>query len=130
MIRPFVVLAPFALAGCLSSADISTRNTPTDYGATISQAECQAKARRHVDPTLLRPTSAKYKFGRCLPDTLGAKPLLGLPRQSGYAMAFAVDAQNAWGSYTGFRNYEILFYNGGVVRRVRTSLETGVWEAF
>ena len=130
MLKLIVPLLPFALAGCLGSGEIVSRNAAPDYGTATPQAECQEIAKRHVGPTLLRPDQARYKFGRCMADTLSPSILLGIPPQSGYAMAFEVDTMNGFGSRTGFRSYEILIHNGQVIRRLRRSLENGMWERF
>ena len=129
MKRVIPLTLPFALAGCLAGGDFASRNTNVDYGPAVSQQTCQQIAKRHVGPTLLKPDTAQYKFGRCMADTLSPKPLIGLPKQSGYAMSFAVNGQNAFGTYTGFKNYEVLIYNGAVVRRIRQN-QMGQWETF
>lgn len=130
MLRPLSLMAACFTAACVNTTEFASRSAPPDYGSAIAQTQCQDIARRHVGVTLLKPQTARYKWGRCMADTLAPKPLLGLPKQSGYAMSFEVDAQNAWGKYTGYRSYEILIRDGKVVRRTRRSAETGMWETF
>lgn len=128
--KPFALCLPILLAGCLGSGDLVLRNKTPDFGTPVEQTACQDIAKRHVAPTLLKPDSARYRFGRCMADTLGPNVLLGIRPQSGYAMSFEVDAENGFGVHTGFRAYEILIHNGQVTRRLRRSLETGMWETF
>jgi hypothetical protein len=131
MRRISALVLPLLTAACMDSDNpVAMRNAGPDFGAALTQAQCQQIARRHVGPYLLRPTSARYKWGKCKPDTLAAKPWLGLPRQSGYAIALRVDAQNAWGNYTGYKKYQLLIRDGNVVRRLRQSSETGVMERY
>lgn len=118
------------LSGCMDGIGFSTKSSPPDYGPAIDQQSCQDIARKHIEPILLKPRSALFKFGRCMPDTLGARPDLGLPDQSGYAMAFEVDSKDANDLYSGFQYYEFLIYDGKVMRRIRQSPGSRVWERF
>ena len=130
MRRMLPLALPLVLAGCLEAGDLVSRNKAPDYGSAIQQTECQTIAKRHVGPTLLKPDRARYKFGRCMADTLSPNILLGIGAQSGYAMSFEVAAENGFGRSTGFRSYEILIHNGEVVRRLRRNIESGMWERF
>lgn len=131
MSRYSALLLPLLTAACMESGGtIATRNTGPDFGAAMTQSQCQSIARRHVEPYLQRPSSAQYRWTVCRADTLGAKPWLGLPRQSGYAIDFQVNAQNNWGNYTGFKKYVVLIHDGQVIRRLRQSSETGVLERY
>ena len=111
------------------SLTLSTKDS-SEYGLPISQENCQALAKRHIAPFLKHPATAKYKFSRCRAETARAKPFLGLKRQRGYAIDVQVNAQNKWGSYTGFKDYEILIRDGKVIRRLRETQKPGIMERY
>ena len=125
-----VIVSCAMLSGCMVGGSLTMSTRDANFGAPISQSDCQALAKRHIAPYLRSPATARYKFSKCRPDTARAKPWLRLPRQSGYAIKVAVNAQNQWGNYIGYRDYEILIRDGQVIRRLRETQKPGVMERY
>ena len=126
------LMAPALLAGCMGSGDgvEALRQAPPDFGRPVAQSDCQSLARRHIDPYLRDASSARYRFSKCAPKTLGANPMQGLPKQSGYAITAKVDSKNGFGFYTGERTYVLLINDGKVTRRMRQTQRSASMERY
>lgn len=118
-----LTLAPILLLAFSSLAEAGSlfSTAPPDYGRAMSQSQCQALARRNVEPYLRNPRDARYSWGKCEAQTMAANIFKGIPKQSGYGMRFYVNSTNKWGKYTGATEYVILIHDGKVVRRMRAA---------
>jgi len=110
--------ALLTFSGAAHAGGIFSKEDP-DFGKPISQRQCQALARKHVEPYLRNPSAAKYQWGTCEAQTMKGYPLQQIGRQSGYGMHFRVNSTNKWGKYTGYTDYVILINDGQVIRRMR-----------
>jgi len=108
------------LAGTADAASLFSKDKE-DFGRAISQSQCQAIARKHVEPYLRNPSAVKYQWGKCEAKTMKPYALQKLPMQSGYGMTFKVNSTNKWGKYTGYTDYVILIHDGEVIRRMRAT---------
>ena len=114
------------LAGCQSTGKFA-RDSAMSFGAPISQADCELLAKPRMSATLSSPETARFRWGTCMGDTLPKIKSLGLPKQSGFAMAFEVDFEGPEGQRSGFRSYEILIKDGAIIRLLKADPTTGQW---
>ena len=118
-----------ALSSMAEAGPLFGKKEPADYGRKLSQGQCQAIARRNVEPYLRNPGAAEYRWGNCQAQTMNANVFKRLPKQSGYGMQFYVNSTNKWGRYTGYTAYQILIKDGQVLRRLRQT-DRGGWETY
>jgi len=118
------ILALASLGGCALAAQKPTMEqfAAADYGAEISQHDCERIAREIISGRLKDPYSAQFTFGTCQKGYEQSVPIMGLPVAFGYYIEGTVNAKNSFGGYVGAKKFTLLMKNG---RGVRIRMESG-----
>jgi len=97
MFGKFAVTATLALAAC-DQLPTAVEVSQADYGRPIAQAEREPIAKAQTEPYLKDPYSARYQLSECKRQGINSVPIMGLPKQFGYAIGVAVNARNSFGA--------------------------------
>lgn len=111
------------IAGCVS-APTEKEFENADYGAALSQQQCEAGVIESMRLYLNDAQSAVYDFGEC---ATGWMPVKG-KKQFGYFIKANINARNIYGAYMGYTLYQFLLRDGVVVGRSQFS--NGLWFRF
>jgi len=115
-----IVIAVLGTVTACATMPTEEEMAKADFGAYMTQTECENSARKVMNILLKDPGSAQYQFGKCKKQGFSSVPILRLPKQYGYAIEFTVNAKNSFGGYTGAKRYLFLFKNGILLRKLST----------
>lgn len=99
----------FGLTGCAAGPPTAEQLANADYGASISQAEAEAKATEWLRGTLKDPASAQIEWSPVQQGWIRKAPIEGGRLVFGYSLNAQINAKNSFGGYNGFKPYIFLF---------------------
>lgn len=107
------VLLSLTLFACGGPRMSQEQLSSADFGRPIDAAEAKAIVKNYFNQTLKDPSSAEFRnFSVYKTYT---DPAFLEERRFGYIICISVNAKNAFGGYTGFKNYSLLTRDGRII---------------